>query len=504
MLVRCDTKLFPTIQLNPNRDRVRIVNTMRDILRGGRLSSDMEQEAAKFTSSPEVDEWFFESVVLVDRAHVVMLREQEIISKDDCSTILKALDSIKKGGTAGINLAYEDVHMALESKLIESVGEEVGGRMHIAKSRNDEVATCIRIALRGELFGLMYELIELRQVLIRLAEGHTETIMPGFTHLQHAQPTTFAHHLIAYVDALERDFDRLCDAYARVNLCPLGAAAFASTGFSISRERTAQLLGFDGIVENSMDAVSTRDFVIECMSAFSNIMTNLSRIAEELILWSTPEFDFIELDDRYASTSSIMPQKKNPDVLELVRAKAGSVHGALMSVLTICKALPYSYNRDLQEVTPHLLKAIAITRSSSRVMAGVVDTMQVKADVMRGKAEMGFTTATELADTIVRETGVSFRTAHQIVGALARSGGRTLKHIDAISKKAIGKRLSELGLSQKSVDTALDVMSSVKTRKIRGGPAPEETVRMIKIRRKRITDHIKNLKQKTGKLGVRK
>ncbi len=469
---------------------------MRDILRGGRLSSDVEEGTTKFTSSLEVDEWIFESVILVNRAHVVMLSEQDVISEDDCSTILGVLDSIKKEGMAVLNLAYEDVHMALESKLIESVGEKVGGRMHTAKSRNDEVATCIRIALRGELFGLMHELIELRQVLIRLAEGHTETIMPGFTHLQHAQPTTFAHHLIAYVDALERDFDRLCDAYARVNLCPLGAAAFASTGFSINRERTAQLLGFDDLVENSMDAVSTRDFAIECMSAFSNIMTNLSRIAEELILWSTPEFDFIELDDRYASTSSIMPQKKNPDVLELIRAKTGSVYGALMSVLTICKALPYSYNRDLQEVTPHLLRTIAITRASLRMAADVVDTMQVKADVMRGKAEMGFTTATELADTIVRETGVSFRTAHQIVGILTRGGGRTLKHIDAISEKVIGKRLSELGLSQKSVDVALNVMSNVKTRKIRGGPAPEETVRMIKIRKGNITDNIKNLKQK--------
>ncbi|ATZ61524.2 MAG: argininosuccinate lyase [Methanosarcinales archaeon Met12] len=491
---------------------------MRDILRRGRLSSDVDRETAKFTSSPEVDEWIFDSAILVNRAHVVMLCEQGIISKADCSTILKALDGIKKEGTTGINLAYEDVHMALESKLIESIGEDVGGRMHTAKSRNDEVATCIRIALRGELLGLMHELNELRQVLIKLAESHTETIMPGFTHLQHAQPTTFAHHLIAYVDALERDFDRLCDAYARVNLCPLGAAAFASTGFPINRERTAQLLGFDDLVENSMDAVSTRDFAIECMSAFSNIMTNLSRIAEELILWSTPEFDFIELDDRYASTSSIMPQKKNPDVLELIRAKAGSTYGALMSALTICKALPYSYNRDLQEVTPHLLRAIAMTRASSRMVADVVDTMQVKVDVMRDKAEMGFTTATELADTIVREAGVSFRTAHQIVGTLTKKGGRTLKHIDAISEKVIGKRLSELGLSQKSVDVALDVVSNVKTRKIRGGPAPEETVRMIKSRKESITGNIKNLKGKTetaftchkkldvavGKLGVHK
>ncbi|MDI6903668.1 MAG: argininosuccinate lyase [Methanocellales archaeon] len=463
----------------------------------------MDKEVAKFTSSIEADQWMFKADVLVDKAHVVMLCEQGIISKDDCSVILKALDVIEKNGVASVNIStHEDVHMAIESKLIELVGE-VGGRMHSGKSRNDEVATCIRIAIRDELLELMCELVGLRQTLLSLAGKHTKTIMPGFTHMQHAQPTTFAHHLIAHADAFERDFDRLVDAYVRVNLCPLGAAALASTGFPINRERTAQLLGFDDLIENSMDAVSTRDFVIECMAAFANTMVDLSRIAEEFILWSTPEFDFIELDDRYASTSSIMPQKKNPDVLELVRAKTGSVYGDTMSALAICKALPYSYNIDLQEVTPHLLKAVENTRASVRIITGVVDTMQVKSDVMAAATEVGFITATELADTIVRVAKIPFRTAHRIVGALARSGEKpTVEQIDVVAKKMIGKRLSDMGLTQEIVDEALDIEQNIRVRSIRGGPSPDECERMIKERKKNIASDAKLLKQKADKINV--
>ncbi|MBU2617735.1 MAG: argininosuccinate lyase [Euryarchaeota archaeon] len=463
----------------------------------------MDEEVAKFTSSIEADQWMFKADVLVDKAHVVMLCEQDIISKDDCSVILKALDVIEERGVASVNIStHEDVHMAIESKLIELVGE-VGGRMHSGKSRNDEVATCIRIAIRDELLELMRELVGLRQILLSLAGKHTKTIMPGFTHMQHAQPTTFAHHLIAHADAFERDFDRLVDAYVRVNLCPLGAAALASTGFPINRERTAQLLGFDDLIENSMDAVSTRDFVIECMAAFANTMVDLSRIAEELILWSTPEFDFIELDDRYASTSSIMPQKKNPDVLELVRAKTGSVYGDTMSALAICKALPYSYNIDLQEVNPHLLRAVENTRASVRIITSVVDTMQVKSDVMAAATEVGFITATELADTIVRVTKIPFRIAHRIVGALARSGEKpTVEQIDVVAKKMMGKRLSDMGLTQEIVDEALDIEQNIRVRSIRGGPSPDECERMIKVRKASIASDAKLLNQKADKINV--
>ncbi len=474
---------------------------MNDILRR-RLTSGMDKDVARFISSMDVDRWIFEPDILVNKAHVMMLCEQNIVSKEDCSSILRALDTIKKGGFTSLDATLEDVHVAIESKVIELAGE-AGSRMHTAKSRNDEVATCIRIALREEILEMMRELIALRKVLLNVADKNTSTIMPGFTHLQHAQPTTLAHHLIAHADAFKRDFDRIVDAYARVNLCPLGAGAFASTGFPINRERVAQLLGFDSLIENSMDAVSTRDFAIECIATFANTMVDLSRIAEEFILWSTPEFDFIELDDRYASTSSIMPQKKNPDALELIRAKTGSVGGELQSVLSICKALPYSYNRDLQEVTPHLIKATSTLRSSLRIMTGIIDTMQVKSDKMAAATHAGFITATELADTIVRETDIPFRTAHQVVGTLARSGQKpTLDQIDVASKKVTGKKLSELGLTQASLDKALDPEQSIQIRCIRGGPAPKETIRMTKDRMKQTSSDMKSLDQKVDKINA--
>ncbi|NOQ32757.1 MAG: argininosuccinate lyase, partial [Methanosarcinales archaeon] len=296
---------------------------MGAFMRKARLSSQPEDVLA-FTSSLAADRWIFDADLAVDRAHVVMLTEEGIITAEISSLILSALDKIRDAGISALSVE-EDIHAAIEARLIEMIGEDAGGRMHTGRSRNDEVATCLRVRLRDELLMMMRELIRLRQVLITCAKEHIETLMPGFTHTQHAQPTTLAHHLLAHAGALERDFDRLSGAYTRTNKSPLGAAAFAGTGFPINRARTSGLLGFDGVIENSMDAVSARDFLIESVSASANLMTDLGRIASELILWSTSEFDFVTIDDRYASTSSIMPQKKNPDVAELVRGKAGSV-----------------------------------------------------------------------------------------------------------------------------------------------------------------------------------
>jgi len=296
---------------------------MSNILRRGRLEVAQGEEILRYTSSMEADRRIFEADIAVDLAHTVMLSEQGIISKEDGSKILSGLLRIRDEGMEKLDFSYEDIHISLESRLIDMVGEDVGGRMHSGRSRNDEVATCIRLALREDLAGLLEEIYALRNTLITLAEKHINTLMPGFTHLQHAQPTTFAHHLCAHEAALGRDFDRTLDAFSRVNLCPLGAAAFASTGFNLNRKRTQELLGFGSLLENSMDAVSSRDFLIECASVFTNLMINLSRMAEELVIWSSSEFSFIELDDMYASTSSIMPQKKNPDTAELMRGKTG-------------------------------------------------------------------------------------------------------------------------------------------------------------------------------------
>ncbi len=453
---------------------------MSDILRRGRLATAPDEEIIKFTSSMDADKWIFEADIAVDLAHTVMLKEQGIINDSDCAGILEGLLKIKEGGIDKLDHTYEDIHISLESKLIDLVGEDVGGRMHSGRSRNDEVATCIRLVLRDELLGLMDDLALLRGSLYSTADKNIDTLMPGFTHLQHAQPTTLAHHLIAHANAFGRDFDRTRSAISRVNLCPLGAAAFASTGFNIDRTRTQKLLGFDYLVENSMDAVSSRDFLIESASVLANVMINLSKMAEEIVMWSTSEFDFIELDDMYASTSSIMPQKKNPDTAELIRGKSGVAIGSLMSLLSICKALPLSYNRDLQEATPNIWCSIETTRAAVRIMAGMIGTMKVNIDMMAIQSVIGFTTATELADTLVRVTGVPFRTAHQIVGVLARGSGEpTLGEIDAVAHSVIGESLSGRGLTEEMVREALNPTANIKKRNVTGGPAPDEVRKSI-------------------------
>ena len=453
---------------------------MSNILRRGRLDAAPDEEILKYTSSMEADRWIFDADILVDLAHTVMLKEQGIIRAEDCGKILSGLLQVREEGMDKLDFSYEDIHISLESRLIDLVGEDTGGRMHSGRSRNDEVATCIRLVLRDELLGLLEEIRALRKTLLTLAEKHSETLMPGFTHLQHAQPTTLAHHLSAHAQALGRDFDRVLDAFSRVNLCPLGAAAFASTGFKLNRKRSSELLGFAGLLENSMDAVSSRDFLIECASVFTNLMINFSRMAEELVLWSTSEFGYIELDDMYASTSSIMPQKKNPDSAELMRGKTGVSVGALMSLITICKGLPLSYNRDLQEATPNIWRSVETVRASVRVMEGMYGTLKVRPDVLGSQATAGFTTATELADTFVRETGIPFRTAHQLVGILAREGCEpTLEKIDSISEVVLGEALSARGLTENLVKEALDPESNIRRRNAIGGPAPEEMGRYL-------------------------
>ena len=456
---------------------------MSDILRRGRLSSTPDEDMLDFTSSMSADEWIFEADILVDMAHTVMLHEQGIIKEEDCSSIITGLLKIREEGIEKLDHSYEDIHISLESRLIDMVGEDTGGRMHSGRSRNDEVATCIRIRLRDELLSLMEELSGLRNALLERASENAETLMPGFTHLQHAQPTTFAHHLVAHSDAIGRDIERVISAFSRVNKSPLGSAAFASTGFDLNRDRTCSLLGFDDLLGNSMDAVSTRDFLIESSSVMSNIMVNLSKMAEEIIIWSSSEFSFVELDDMYASTSSIMPQKKNPDSAELVRGKAGTVIGSLMALLSLCKALPLSYNRDLQEATPNMWRAVETTRSAVRITKGMIATMSVNTESMAEKSVLGFTTATELADTMVRAGGIPFRTAHQIVGVLARGDGNpTLADVDAVAKDVIGKTLSSRGLTEEMVKEALDPVLNINRRSITGGPAPSEMEKAIRSR----------------------
>jgi argininosuccinate lyase len=381
---------------------------------------------------------------------------------------------------------FEDIHAGIEAYLIDHLGEETGGRIHTGRSRNDEVAACIRIRARGEVLRLLEATNRIREVLITLAAEHTGTVMPGFTHLQHAQPTTLAHHLLAYEGAFSRDFGRLHSAFARVNESPLGAAAFASTGFPIDREYTAEILGFDGLVENSMDAVSARDFLLEILSACAILSATASRLSADLILWSSPMAGFVTLDDAYCSSSSIMPQKKNPDTLEILRAKSGTVLGSLTAALAIVRGLPMSYNRDLQEVTPHLWQGISAVQEGIPLLAEALATASFHPDRMEKEAGRGFSTATELADRLVRDLGIPFRTAHTIVGKGVRAGSLDTKTLEKAAKEAFGISLKGLGLTRQMVEEALDVRSMVSARKVNGGPAPAAVKKALKERKEQL------------------
>jgi argininosuccinate lyase len=434
-----------------------------DVVRRERFSGG---PARKFLSSLAADERMFAADLAVDRAHVVMLEEQGIVDADDAAAILEALADVESAGHGALPDG-EDVHAAIETAVIERVGER-GGRMHTARSRNDEVAACIRYRLRADLLALAEATVEARGVLADAAAEGAGTVMPGFTHLQPAQPTTVGHYLASYESALARDTERLCDAYGRVNRSPLGAAAFAGTPFDVDRERTAELLGFDGPVTNSMDAVSARDFLLEAAAAAAALATTLSGLAEDLVGYSKD--GYLELADEYASTSSIMPQKKNPDTLELVRATAGDAAAGLAGLLSTLKGLPRAYNRDLQRAHPHAFEAVDAVREATEVAAGAVATAEWDEVALAAAADDGFSTATGVADLLAME-GVPFRTAHEMVALAAENGG-DYEALAAATESVLEESLSAYA-SREAVEAALDPERSVESRDSAGGPARE-------------------------------
>jgi argininosuccinate lyase len=446
-----------------------------DVVRLGRLSGERTGEMMRFLSSMRADRCIADADVLVDIAHVLMLDKQKIIDRDVTRQLLPALLELHDEGVPdeAFDDRFEDVHAGIESLLAEAIGSDVGGRMHMGRSRNDEVATCIRMKLRDDILKQMAALLKVREVLVALASQHVESVMPGFTHLQHAQPTTLAHHLLSYEQAFSRDFDRLRDAYIRVNQSPLGAAAFASTGYPINRELTARFLGFEGLVKNTMDAVATRDFALEALADLSILMANVSRLCEDLIIWSTSFVTFVTLDDAFCSTSSIMPQKKNPDIAEIMRAKSGSVFGAYTGALLTIKGLPMSYNRDLQELTPNIWRGMRDAKESLRLLIDMLSSATFDTARMGEEAGKGFSTATELADSLVRSYGLPFRTAHNIVGRAVQKGTLSLAVLDeAAQELGAGISFAAKGLTQQQIDEVLDVRNSIALRKAPGGPAP--------------------------------
>jgi argininosuccinate lyase len=387
----------------------------------GRFDEALDATAFAFSRSIELDGRMYRQDIAGSIAHAQMLAACGVLSSDDVDAIVAGLKEIEEeiaSGAFGFEGEDEDIHMAIERRLTEKIGP-AGGRLHTARSRNDQVATDERLYVRESIDAIVAAIVELQRAFVAKADEYRDVVMPGYTHMQRAQPVLLAHHLLAYVAMLDRDRERMLDARRRLNRSPLGAAALAGTSFPIDRAITADALGFDGIVENSIDAVSDRDYLIELAAAASIVMMHLSRLGEELVLWSTVEFGFVTMSDAFATGSSIMPQKKNPDMAELVRGKAGRVFGSLVSLLTTMKGLPLAYNRDMQEDKLPMLDVIETAIGSLAVCTGMIATCTFDRERMNAEADGGFSTATELADYLVRN-GVPFREAHAVAGSIVR------------------------------------------------------------------------------------
>ena len=437
---------------------------------GGRFDEPTDAFVEAFTASVGFDRRLYREDIAGSIAHARMLADQGVIAADEAQTIVGGLEAIRERIEAGEfewRVDLEDVHMNIEAALTQEVGD-VGKKLHTGRSRNDQVATDLRLWLRGQVDAIAGELARLQRGLIEVAEREAETILPGFTHLQSAQPVTFGHHMLAWFEMLHRDHQRLLDARERLNVSPLGVAALAGTTYPVDREATARALGFDGVAANSLDAVSDRDFALEFCSVAAICMTHLSRMAEEMVLWSSAQFDFVDLGDAFCTGSSIMPQKKNPDVPELVRGKTGRVNGHLFALLTLMKSQPLAYNKDNQEDKEPLFDAVDTLAGSLRAFADLVPRMTVKAENMREAARRGYATATDLADYLVRK-GVAFRDAHEVVGRAVRHGISTGRDLGEMELTELQQFSDAIGAD---VFEVLTLEGSVAARDHIGGTAP--------------------------------
>jgi argininosuccinate lyase len=443
---------------------------------GGRFASGPAEIMEEINASIGFDRRLYAQDIRGSIAHANMLAKQGVISADDAKAIEAGLNEIKaeiEAGTFQFSRALEDIHLNIEARLKERIGE-AAGRLHTARSRNDQVATDFRLFVRDSVDHLDGQLAGLQFALARKAEAHAATVMPGFTHLQTAQPVTFGHHCLAYVEMLARDRGRLADARARLNELPLGAAALAGTSFPVDRDATAAALGFIRPMANSLDAVSARDFVLEVLAACAVCATHLSRFAEEIVLWCSADFAFIRLSDKFTTGSSIMPQKRNPDAAELVRAKVGRIAGALNALMIVMKGLPLAYSKDMQEDKEQTFDALNTLSLMIAAMTGMVDDMDVNAARMREAAARGYSTATDLADWLVRELGLPFRDAHHVTGTivkLAEAKGVELESLPLADMQGVEPRITA------AVFGVLSVENSVASRRSFGGTAPENVAR---------------------------
>jgi len=446
---------------------------------GGRFQKSTDHMVDDFNSSIRFDQRMYRQDIQGSIAHAGMLGKCGIIPEEEAKLIQKTLKEILEDIEAGkieFEIDAEDIHMNIEKILISRIGD-VGKKLHTGRSRNDQVALDIRMYLRDEIHSISNMLIELEEVLLSLSEEHLETIMPGYTHLQKAQPITLAHHLMAYFQMFSRDLERLKDCLKRTNIMPLGSGALAGTTYKLDRKLVASELCFDDITLNSLDGVSDRDFVIELASCLSIIMMHLSRFCEELILWSSHEFSFVEMDDAYSTGSSIMPQKKNPDVAELIRGKTGRVYGSLMGLLTTMKGLPLAYNKDMQEDKEAIFDAVDTVKMCIPVFTKMIQTMKVNKDKMYQGAKGGFTNATDVADYLVKK-GLPFREAHEIVGKMVLYCIQNNKNLEQLSLEEY-KNCSNF--FDQDIYQAISLEQCVKDRNITGGPAKESVLQSIKL-----------------------
>jgi len=444
---------------------------------GGRFTKTAEEWVDEFGASIPFDQELVEEDIEGSIAHVTMLGKCGILPSEDAEKIRAGLLSLlekAKQGKLAFSVAYEDIHLNIEKMLIDEIGS-VGGKLHTGRSRNDQVATDMHLYLRKRVQEIIELIRELQHVLVQKAEAHVETLIPGYTHLQRAQPVSFAHHLLAYFWMLERDRERFTESLKRINKSPLGAGALAGTTFPIDRQYTADLLGFDGIYENSIDAVSDRDFIIEFLSNSSLLMMHLSRFCEELILWSSQEFQFIEIDDAFATGSSIMPQKKNPDMAELIRGKTGRVYGNLVGLLTVMKGTPLAYNKDMQEDKEGMFDTVKTVTGSLKIFAGMIATMEVRTEAMNKAVKQDFSNATELADYLAKK-GVPFREAHEIVGKLVLA---CIEKGIFLADLPLSEYKEASNLFEEDIYEALDPYTAVNRRNSAGGTGFAEVRKAI-------------------------
>lgn len=444
---------------------------------GGRFTKATDALVEEYTASIDFDQKLAKEDILGSLAHVKMLGKCEILNQEEVAAITKGLKKVGEtidAGDAHYSLSNEDIHMNIEKMLIDEIGD-VGGKLHTGRSRNDQVATDMHLYLRARLVELVRLTTEVQKSLMAQAEENLDVILPGYTHLQRAQPILLSHHLMAYVSMLQRDVERLQDSWKRVNVLPLGAGALAGTTFSIDRDYVAELLHFDDVYDNSMDAVSDRDFIVEFLADASLIMTHLSRLSEELVNWSSAEFAFVELDDAFCTGSSIMPQKKNPDVPELVRGKSGRVYGDLMGILTVLKGLPLAYNKDMQEDKEGMFDAVETLNGALSLFASMIRTMKVNKEHMRQAVTQDFSNATDLADYLVHK-GLPFRQAHEVIG-------QTVLYCIENRKFLVDLTLDEYrqfsSLFDEEVYTVIDVDQVVNARDVRGGTARRQVRQQI-------------------------